>query len=304
MKRIYVIMVLMSLFIITPPYYAIAQTSIEEEEEWFGPTIYLDDFENKASISSDLYGSFKAKIREGFNDCKRVSVIDSDTEKLLKREESRRNSGAAVDANSLFDKMKSLGANYIAKVCLVSNTTKYIVPQQSSDQVGKFLDALGGGSPYWTCTLTWSVDVVNVKTSRVQLSQTFTSEESSYGKDCKESEAIQKAINKIEYTAWAVANALSPLDGEILKVESVNKRKTKAETVIINVGSRKKLAAGDGMYVYVTMDIAGEQATEKIGKLSVEKVLSPNRSLCEVEDGEKEILEYSKKNTKMTIRTY
>lgn len=282
----------------------VAQSSFEEEEEeWHGPVLYLGEIKNKAGVGSQLFSTFESKIKEGLNYCKRVSVIDASTESVLQQESQRRNSGAAVSSSSLFDRMKSLGANYIIQASLESENTKYTVPEKSSDTVGKFLSALGGTDPYYTATLGWTISVVSVKKGTVIYSNTYTTEGTSSGKDCKSDEARIKATENVFGDAYRVAKGLSVVSGEILKVESMNRRNTKAETVIINLGSYKKLNTYEYLNVYVMRDVAGEKTKTKVGQIRVKEVLSPNRSICEVKDGEKEILEYTKKGTTLMVRT-
>ena len=280
-----------------------AQSSLDENEgEYSGPVVYLDDIQNKSGVGNQLFATFQAKVKEGLNRSGRISIVDASSEQALQNEAQRRNSGVAVTSSSLFDKVKSLGADYILKFALVSESHERIVPEKSTGSVGKFIDALGGSDPYYKSTISLSVDVVSIKKGTVVRSKTYTCSGNSKS-DTSWEDAASKAMDDVSTYALWTADYLSPLSGEILKIESVNKRKTKAETVIVNIGSRKKLRKYEYMYVYTVVDIAGEQSTRQIGELRVKEVLSPNRSLCEVKDGEKEILECSKKNVAMIVKS-
>ena len=70
------------------------------------------------------------------------------------------------------------------------------------------------------------------------------------------------------------------MKGTIVQIEST--KKDKAQTVYIDLGTKRGVQKGQKFIVYIEMDIAGELSLKEVGRLNVKEVLSGTRSLCTV----------------------
>ena len=92
-----------------------------------------------------------------------------------------------------------------------------------------------------------------------------------------------------------------PIEGTLLKVEELNKKKNKAQTVYIDLGSARGVVAGQKFSVFLETDIAGEVARTEIGSLNAEEVLSANRTLCKVTKGGDAVLKAVNEGQKLIV---
>lgn len=273
-----------------------------QNAEYKFPVVYVDSPVNKSNLNSELFALFSSKVKGGISASKRINMIDAATEQALQLEGSRRDAGSAIDENTLFNRLTTAGADYIVKTELTSGSCERIVPEKSTDKVGKYLDILAGTDPYYKAKLTWNITIVSVKDGKVVANYTREVEGKSSKKEEREAAAYTNAMSRISSQARNTIDGVVRLSGTILKIESV--KKDKAKTVIIDLGSQKGMAVGDYAIVYAEMDIAGEKASREIGKLSISEVLSPNRSLATVKEGDKAVYEAFNKGQTLKIVAY
>lgn len=285
------------LFCITMPYVMYGQN-----EDYEFPVVYVDSPVNKSNLNNELFALFSAKTKEGISASKRITMIDATTEQALQLEGNRRDSGSAIDEKTLFNRLTTAGADYIVKAELTSGNCERIFPEKSTDQVGKYLDLLTGTDPYYKARLTWNITVISVQDGKVVANLTREVEGRSYKKEDKEMVAYANAMNNISSQARNTIDGVVVLSGTILKIESL--KKNKAKTVIIDLGSQKGISKDDNAIVYAEIDIAGEKASRKIGRLSIVEVLSPNRSLANVKEGDKAIYDAFNNGQTLKVEVY
>lgn len=294
------------LCVILTPLLLLAQDAIDdEEEEWVGPALYVSKIKNKSSLNDDWISSFRNKILSGLQRNQRLTVIDGTSAAALRQESERRASGAVLDENTLFERVGARGANYILYITVEKEVNEYVTPEQAKSTLSKVVDGLVGSySPYYKSTVTWTANIVNVKRGSIVKSKTYKEEGNSIASKATADNARENALSLVDVRASDIAYWLAPASGEIIMVESVNRKNTKAEEVVINVGSRQKLLKNERLNVYTTQKRYGETSKQRIGRLRVKEVVSSNRALCVVKEGEEEILANYKKNIKMTVKTY
>lgn len=295
----FLIAVIVCIFAYACPLFVYAQ-----ENEWRAPVVYVDTPNNSSNLSKELFAQFTANIKGGISSSKRITMIDETTEQALQLEKDRQQEGKAVDANALFNRFTTAGADYVIKAQLTSGSCERIVPEKSTDKIGKFLDSLTGTDPYYKAKITYNIAIVSVKDGKILANRTFEIEGRTLKQEEKEAIAYEKAINNVTVQARSLVNSVVPLNGTILKIESVNKKGDKAKTVIIDLGTQKGLSAGDVAKVYMEVDIAGEKTNREIGSMTIKEVLSPNRSLADVKNGDKEVLSSFKNGVTLIVKAY
>lgn len=275
------------------------------QDDWQKPVVFIADAVNAGKCPTNTFSRFEAEIKSGVNMSVRVQVIDENTQKILSQEQERLTDGSAgVSSAGLYSTMKNLGANYVVKAQLNSMNVERVIPKESTGGIGKILDALAGTDPYYKATINWSLTIVNVLRGEIAYSQSFSTEgRSTTQSDTKET-AYSDALDNIAPIVQSSINSCVPLQGKILKIETTDKKNKKAETVIIDLGSRKGLTKSSAVRVYLFTDIAGEVATTEVGTLKVKEVVSANRAICEVKKGKEKVLDAFNKQQDLVVVAY
>ena len=112
-------------------------------------------------------------------------------------------------------------------------------------------------------------------------------------------EAIIKTLDYAKISMDDFVNENFKIQGTIVQVEST--KKDKAQTVYVDLGTKRGIQKGQKFTVYIEMDIAGELSLKEIGRLNVKEVLSGARSLCSVSKGGEEIIRATKEERKLII---
>ena len=99
--------------------------------------------------------------------------------------------------------------------------------------------------------------------------------------------------------AFSHEGVTGSIGGTIVQIEST--KKDKAQTVYVDLGTKRGIQKGQKFTVYIEMDIAGELSLKEIGRLNVKEVLSGARSLCSVSKGGEEIMRATKEERKLII---
>lgn len=275
------------------------------QDDWKKPVVFIADAVNAGNCPSNAFSRFESEVKSGVNKSVRVQVIDENTQKILAQEQARLTEGSGgLSAAGLYRTVKSLGANYVVEARLNSMSDERVIPKESTSSIGKILDTLAGTDPYYKATINWSLTVVNVDTGETAFSQSFNTDGRSTTQSDTRETAYSDALDDIAEKVQASIDGCVPLVGTILKIETTDKKNKKAETVILDLGTRKGLTKSSSVKVYIKTDIAGEIATTEIGTLKVKEVLSPNRSLCEVKKGKEEVLEAFNKQQDLVVVAY
>lgn len=276
--------------------------SLSAQDDYHFPVIYVDNPTNNSSLGNELFHQFAALVKEGVGMSRRTVMIDENTEKSLKLESDRRDSGTALDENSLFNRLTTAGADYIIRTQLNGGTYERIVPEKSTSGVGKFLDALAGTDPYYKANVMWNITITDIKNGRTIYNSSQTVEGRTSKQEENQTVAYVNAIQKIPSSILSIIKSLVPLDGKILKIEDV--KKDKANSVILDLGGATGLSVRDNGTVYLEVDMAGETALREIGTIQISEVISANRSIAKVKKGNKEILSAFNKGQNLLVRIY
>lgn len=139
-----------------------------------------------------------------------------------------------------------------------------------------------------------SVQLVDNMTGEVILNQQY--EKGDYVYESSMSDPMNNVMSNISssITSWFNTRyrSVAPrpaVNGNILKAESVNAKKGKAETVYIDCGTAQELQNGDEFTVYLVHNVNGNVGSTPIGKIKVKEIQGANLTLCKVSKGEKEI---------------
>lgn len=255
------------------------------------PVVYVEYFTCPSNINSSLKESLRNYVIQGIQETNRLEVRDvASQEELLKEAERRKDASAMSDATARTAEMKSLGANYIITGDIVSLTS-----QQNTSKDGKIS---------YQGNLKYTIKVIDASNGTLHTTKSF--EHSTYSNKGSD-EALVETCSRAKLDMEDFIDDTFPIAGTILKVETVDKKGTKAQTVYIDLGSAKGFMKGQKFTVYIETDIAGETARTEIGALNAQEVLSANRTLCKVTKGNDKILKAMKEGQKLIVisrRTY
>ena len=238
------------------------------------PVIFVDYFNAPSNINESLIETLRGKVIEGIQETQRLQVIDIDSYAQLKDEaERRKKESAMADLTARTSEMRTLGANYILTGDIA---TMMATEQKDSDN-----------KRYYKGSIQWTIKVIDAETGTLKTTQTFDHSGFTGSRGDTRDEAIVKTCDYAKYSMDDFVNETFPMEGLILKVETV--KKNKAQTVYIDLGSAQGVTDGQRFDVFLETDIAGEIGRTEIGALSAKEVISAQRTLCKVTKGGKEI---------------
>lgn len=238
------------------------------------PVIFVDYFNAPSNINESLIETLRGKVIEGIQETQRLQVIDIDSYAQLKDEaERRKKESAMADLTARTSEMRTLGANYILTGDIA---TMMATEQKDSDN-----------KRYYKGSIQWTIKVIDAETGTLKTTQTFDHSGFTGSRGDTRDEAIVKTCDYAKYSMDDFVNETFPMEGLILKVETV--KKNKAQTVYIDLGSAQGVTDGQRFDVFLETDIAGEIGRTEIGALSAREVISAQRTLCKVTKGGKEI---------------
>ena len=243
-----------------------AQTNEDGKE-----SVYIDYFSRPGSINNILAEALRNKIIEGIQEMNRVVLIDVDSNEALKTEARRRQEASAMgDVVARSEAMTTLGAKY-----LIQGNITSMQGIKKTDSKGK---------PYY---------------GTLKGTQAFSHEGLTGSIGDTPEEAIIKTLDYAKISMDDFVNENFKIQGTIVQVEST--KKDKAQTVYVDLGTKRGIQKGQKFTVYIEMDIAGELSLKEIGRLNVKEVLSGTRSLCSVSKGGEEIMRATKEERKLII---
>ena len=252
------------------------------------PVVYIEYFTSPDNLDETFVEALRNKVIEGIQATNRVELRDVASQAELRKEaERRKEESAMADETARMSEMRTLGANFI------------ITGDISMMDATKRIDDKGKVS--YKGTVRWSIKVIDASDGTLRTTRNFDHS----GITGKTAESSKKAILKTcDYAEVSMSDFVDdtfPIEGMVLKVETLNKKKTKAQTVYIDLGSVCGIVVGQKFSVFLETDIAGEIARTEIGSLNAEEVLSANRTLCKVTKGGDAVLKAVNDGQKLIV---
>lgn len=254
------------------------------------PVVYIDYFTRPANISVEYAEALRGKIIEGLHATNRIQLIDVASESKLSNEEERRKAESAMsDATARVSQMNTLGANYII--------TGEIVLMDAAKKVDEKDNVSYRGS------VQWNVKVIDATTGTLKKTENYEHKGFTGGSGDTPLKAIMGACDYARINMSSLAEEVFPIEGTVLKIETVNKKGDKAESVIIDLGTSHGISKGQRMRVFMEIDIAGEVGQKEIGTLNANEILSAGRSICKVSKGGDHLLKAMNAGQKVIVQT-
>lgn len=250
------------------------------------PVVFVDYFDAPSNANKALIETLRGKVIEGIQETQRLQVIDVASHAELKDEAERRKSESAMgDMTARTSEMRTLGADYI-----ITGTIATMTATEQRDSDNKL---------YYKGSIHWTIKVIDAATGTLKTTQTFDHSGFTGSRGDTRDEAIAKTCDYAKNSMDNFVNETFPIEGLILKVETV--KKDKAQTVYIDLGNAQGVTDGQRFNVFLETDIAGEIGRTEIGALSAKEVVSAQRTLCKVTKGGKEIQEAFQKGQKLIV---
>lgn len=259
-------------------------------QEYQKAVVYIDYFSRPSKVGAEFAEALRSKVMEGIHATNRVRLIDVASEEKLNNEEERRKSESAMaDETARVSQMNTLGANYII--------TGEIVSMEATRKTDK------NGRVSYRGSVQWNIKVIDAETGTLIKTASYEHSGLTGGSGDTPLKAIIGACDYARINMDDLAEEVFPLTGEVLKVETVNKKGDKAESVIIDLGTSHGITKGQRMRVFVEIDIAGEIGQKEIGTLNAKEVLSAGRSICKVSKGGDQLLKAINSGQKLLVQT-
>lgn len=250
------------------------------------PVVFVDYFDAPSNANKALIETLRGKVIEGIQETQRLQVIDVASHAELKDEAERRKSESAMgDITARTSEMRTLGADYI-----ITGTIATMTATEQRDSDNKL---------YYKGSIHWTIKVIDAATGTLKTTQTFDHSGFTGSRGDTRDEAIAKTCDYAKNSMDNFVNETFPIEGLILKVETV--KKDKAQTVYIDLGNAQGVTDGQRFNVFLETDIAGEIGRTEIGALSAKEIVSAQRTLCKVTKGGKEIQEAFQKGQKLIV---
>ena len=250
------------------------------------PVVFVDYFDAPSNANKALIETLRGKVIEGIQETQRLQVIDVASHAELKDEAERRKSESAMgDITARTAEMRTLEADYI-----ITGTIATMTATEQRDSDNKL---------YYKGSIHWTIKVIDAATGTLKTTQTFDHSGFTGSRGDTRDEAIAKTCDYAKNSMDNFVNETFPIEGLILKVETV--KKDKAQTVYIDLGNAQGVTDGQRFNVFLETDIAGEIGRTEIGALSAKEVVSAQRTLCKVTKGGKEIQEAFQKGQKLIV---
>lgn len=260
---------------------------LEKTEDFQKTVVFIDYFTYPSSVNAEYAEALRSKVIEGIHTTGRLQVIDIASEEKLNNEEERRKAESAMaDATARISQMNTLGANHIVTGEITSiNTTKVV-----SEKDGKIS---------YNGNVQWNIKVIDAATGTLQKAANYEHK----GSGETPQKAIMGACNQSRGRMKSLTEDVFPLVGRVLRIETVNKKRDKAETVVINLGTSHGIKKGQRMTVFAEINIAGEVGQKEIGTLNANEVVAPGRTICKVSSGGDQLLKAINNKQKVLIKS-
>lgn len=302
----------------------------QEEAEHVKPNVLVVEFPAPEGIKEKWVDAVRNNVITGLQATGRVNVIDTKTQDAVNAELARRAEGVASGGDiSRTGKIEQQGANYILQGEINDITiTKTEEQEPKKDANGNVVKNAKGETVYVTkkdsngnviCTykptITVTLKILEANSGNLVYTNTIKSGDgglfdfSNFGKATaySEDDAVTTYANAIPKRMGKFVTNSFPIEGRVLRVQDV--KKDKAETVLINLGSKRGVRKGMKFIVRCLMDDDGnvlayrtdpetgkqtvppdmDEVVERreIGQIEIVDVTSGKRSLCKVKEGGK-----------------
>lgn len=248
--------------------------------------VYIDYFSRPNTINNTLAEALRNKVIEGIQEIDRVILIDVASNETLKAEAQRRQEASAMgDVISRSEEMTTLGAQY-----LIQGNITSMQGIQKTDSKGK---------TYYQGSVSYTLKIVDPSNGTLIGTKAFEHSGLTGNTGSTPDEAILKTLDYAKISMDDFVNEYFKIKGTIVQVEST--KKEKAQTVYIDLGTKRGVKKGQKFRVYIEMDIAGELSLKEVGRLNVKEVLSGTRSLCSVNKGGEDIMKATKEEKKLIV---
>lgn len=252
--------------------------------------VLIDFFNRAAGVDQGHVENLRTHIIQGITETERLRVLDVATQPSLATEEQRRKAESAMsDVIAHSSAIQTLGAKYI----ITADVTTMTATKKTTQE----------GAVYYTGNLTWAIKAIDASNGVLKYTETYQlgggNLLSLTGSGSTPDDAMLETCKLAKKSMKAFVNKAFPIEGTLLKVETV--KKNKAETVYIDLGSAHGVSVGQRFDVYVEIDIAGEVSRKAVGELNAKEVLSASRALCKVTKGGDLILDASNKEQKLIV---
>jgi len=255
------------------------------------PVVFVDYFSRPDNVSVEHAEALRSKVIEGLHATDRIRLIDVASEAKLNNEEERRKAESAMsDETARVSQMNTLGANYII--------TGEIVSMEATKKVDE-----KDGKVSYQGSVQWNLKVIDAATGTLKKTANYEHKGFTGGSGDTPLKAIMGACDYAKHNMEEVAEEVFPLEGTVLKIETINKKGDKAETVIIDLGTSHGITKGQRLRVFMEIDIAGEVGQKEIGTLNANEVLSAGRSICKVSKGGDQLLKAMNTGQKVIVQS-
>lgn len=245
------------------------------------PRMLIKEFVKADSVSVDDFKKIKAAVISAFNETQRFELYDEATQKALFQEVMDRESDLAMN--------DSVARNEL----IVRKSNNLILEGQVT--ACKVHEKVSGDKKKYTCVLTYSVTISDVKTMTTVASKKFNHAPTEIGGDVgkfldefksyesAKSKTIQAISGDIKYF---VTDEFA-LEGEVYAEDFVIKKK-KLTHCYIDLGTMHGAKNGDNFTIYEVKRRVGKLIETEIGRLEIIEA-SEDVSYCEVESGEQRV---------------
>lgn len=238
------------------------------------PVVVVDYFTSPSCTEAGV-SALRSQVIAGLTETNRVTLIDVQTESSLAVEADRRSSELAMeDQTARMGAMKTLGANYI----ITGVASKIGADQKTMDD----------GSIYYSGNVVYSLKVVNAEDGTLVGAETYTYSDITGSNGSTAEEAIVATLKKSSKDMKFFVSKYFKIKGTI--VEMGEMKGGKAKNCYISLGSSAGMEKGQKCEVFEVKTIAGREAEQLVGVISVEEVMADDLSDCKFVSGAKEIV--------------
>ncbi|MEK7253216.1 MAG: CsgG/HfaB family protein, partial [Bacteroidota bacterium] len=257
------------------------------------PIVGLLDFKFMTTMSSDHRGRIEQGIEEMFLESSMFRLVERQNLEALLKERTAQKKAEYVDAESLAEQGKALGAQYMVEgKVLNANLLEYTVPDTGKVKVNE-------GRPYkmFTSDLTLHIRMVDVATGKIVVEQQLTGTDQydrfMNGKVFRNyMESVESSVANLKKNFLKAARTWLPLEGVTI-VEILEEKKEKVDRVLLNGGLFNGIRDNDALkvvqVVYEEVDGQKLKREVEVADLWVKEVDEEYFSECSVRKGEKKI---------------
>lgn len=270
MKRFILSLMLLMIFTV-----CIAQ-SVNNKKE----TVYIDLFTKSNDVSSSCVERLRNSFIKKLMDKRRVNVIDL-TSNEFQNAETIRGLKASFMYDTISIKNREDEMSALVNCSLIQGHVDSIITKESINDEGNVI---------YESKVNFTITIVDASTGVIETTETFESIGKCYNKES----SIDYSLYVASYRMDDFVEENFKIRGAIVKLKDTKgkRRKKKAETVYINLGSDRELHKRQLFEVYEVVEIAGEKYEYVLGTIRVSEVVSEELSICKVINGGDRVLKF------------